>query len=119
MLTSDPVSPPRFILVSRGRGADGLLQVQLDVPRGVSRQYFNAFITKSNGQTGGQLAEDGLLFPFSRSDAPIGIRLVLQVFDVTSQPVRLDPGAGYSLRFRFEPNDVGKVAFSSDRRGHS
>ena len=43
LLTSDPVTPPRFVLVSQGRGADGLLQVQLDVPRGVSRQYFNAY----------------------------------------------------------------------------
>ena len=114
LLTSDPVTPPRFVLVSQGRGADGLLQVQLDVPRGVSRQYFNAFITKSNGQTERrQLAEDGLLFPFRRDDAPISIRLVLQVFDVASRPLRLDPAGGYSLRFRFEPNDIGKVAFQA------
>ncbi|MGE0259903.1 MAG: hypothetical protein AB7H71_18020 [Alphaproteobacteria bacterium] len=114
LLTSDPVTPPRFVLVSQQRGANGLLQVQLDVPRGVSRQYFNAFITKSNGETERrQLAEDGLQLPFASNDAPIGIRLVLQVFDVASQPVRLDPAAGYSLRFRFEPNDIGKVAFQA------
>lgn len=114
LLTSDPVTPPRFVLISQGRGTEGLLQVQLDVPRGVSRQYFNAFITKANGQTERmQFAEEGLMVPFSRGDGPMGIRLVLQVFDIASQPVRLDPAAGYSLRFRFEPNDVGKVAFQA------
>ena len=35
------------------------------------------------------------------------------MFDIMSQQVRLDPGAGYSLRFRFEPNDIGKVAFQA------
>ena len=114
LLTSDPVTPPRFVLVSQGRGADGMLQVQLDVPRGVSRQYFNALLTKANGQTERrQFAEDGLLLPFARDGAPISIRLVLQMFDIMSQPVRLDSGAGYSLRFRFEPNDVGKVDFQA------
>ena len=114
LLTSDPVTPPRFVLVSQGRGADGLLQVQLDVPRGVSRQYFNGVITKANGQTERQqFAEDGLLLPFARDGAPISIHLVLQIFNIMSQPVRLDPRAGYSLRFRFEPNDVGKVAFQA------
>ena len=114
LLTSDPVTPPRFVLVSQGRGADGMLQVQLDVPRGVSRQYFNALLAKADGQTERrQFAEEGLLLPFAPGGAPIGIQLVLQVFDVASQPVRLDPAAGYSLRFRFEPNDIGKVAFQA------
>ncbi len=114
LLTSDPVTPPRFVLVSQGRGADGVLQVQLDVPRGASRQYFNALITKANGQTERrQFAEDGLLLPFAREDAPIGLRLMLQMFDIMSQQVPLDPGTGYSLRFRFEPNDIGKVAFQA------
>src|SRR5437868_116655 len=43
-LTSDPVVAPRFVLVSQGRGADGTLQLSLDVPNGVSRQYFSAEI---------------------------------------------------------------------------
>jgi len=51
LLTSDPVTPPRFVLVSHRRGAPGMLRVDLDVPKGVSRQYFNALITKANGQT--------------------------------------------------------------------
>jgi hypothetical protein len=91
-----------------------MLQVQLDVPRGVSRQYFNALLTRADGRTERlQFVEEGLLVPFARGGAPIAIRLVLQIFDIMSEPVRLDPASGYSLRFRFEPNDVGKVAFQA------
>jgi hypothetical protein len=114
LLTSDPVTPPRFVLVSQSRGAPGMLRVDLDVPKGVSRQYFNALITKANGQTERrQLAEDGLLLPFAAAEAPITLRLSLQMFDIAGGPVRLDANSGYSVRFRFEPNDIGKVAFQA------
>jgi hypothetical protein len=114
LLTSDPVRAPRFVLVSQGRSAPGLLRVDLDLPKGVSRQYFDALITKANGQTERkQLAEDGLLLPFAAAEAPTTIRLSLQMFEVASGPVRLDANSGYSVRFRFEPNDVGKVSFQA------
>jgi len=114
LLTSDPVTPPRFVLVSQSRGAPGVLRVDLDVPKGVSRQYFNALIAKANGQTERrQLAEDGLLLPFAAAEAPITLRLSLQMFEVASAPVRLDANSGYSVRFRFEPNDIGKVPFQA------
>src|ERR1700726_4548209 len=32
LLTSDPVRAPRFVLVSQGKGASGVLRVDLDVP---------------------------------------------------------------------------------------
>jgi hypothetical protein len=35
------------------------------------------------------------------------------MFEVASGPVRLDANSGYSIRFRFEPNDIGKVAFQA------
>jgi hypothetical protein len=114
LLTSDPVSPPRFVLVSQSRAAPGVLRVDLDVPKGVSRQYFNALITKASGQTERrQLAEDGLQLPFAAAEAPITLRLSLQMFDVASGPVRLDANSGYSVKFRFEPNDIGKVPFQA------
>jgi hypothetical protein len=114
LLTSDPVTAPRFVVVSQGRGAPGVLRVDLDVPKGVSRQYFDAVIAKANGQTERkQLAEDGLLLPFAAAETPTTIRLLLQMFEVASGPVRLDPNSGYSVRFRFEPNDVGKVSFQA------
>ena len=114
LLTSDPVTPPRFVLVSQSRGAPGIIRVDLDVPKGVSRQYFNALITKATGQAERrQLAEDGLLLPFAAAEAPITLRLSVQMFDIASGPVRLDANTGYSVRFRFEPNDIGKVAFQA------
>jgi hypothetical protein len=50
LLTSDPVMAPRFVLVSRVKGVDGTLRLSLDVPKGLSRQYFDAEITKTNGE---------------------------------------------------------------------
>ena len=112
VLTSDPVTAPRFVLVSRAKGADGVLQVMLDVPNGMSRQYFDAMIAKSNGRAEKeQLSEDGLSSPFTSDNAPTSVRMVLPVFEVIGEPVKLDPDSGYSLHFRFEPNDLGKVDF--------
>jgi hypothetical protein len=112
LLTSDPVRAARFVLVSRGKGDDGLLQVHLDVPKGVSRQHFSAEITKANGQTERkQFAENGLSWPFRSDNAPTSIRLLFAVFGVTSKPLNLDPNSGYAVRFRFEPNDLGKADF--------
>jgi hypothetical protein len=37
LLSSNPVVAPRLFLVSRGRGPEGMLQLSVDVPRGVSR----------------------------------------------------------------------------------
>jgi opacity protein-like surface antigen len=114
LLTSDPVRAPRFVLVSQGKGAPGVLRIDLDVPKGVSRQYFDAVIAKANGQSERkQLAEDGLLLSFAAAEAPTTIRLLLQMIEVASGPVRVDANSGYSVRFRFEPNDVGKVSFQA------
>ena len=115
LLTSDPVTAPRFVPVSRGRGADGVLQLALDVPNGMSRQYFKAVITRANGQTQEvQLSEEGLTMPFTRDNAPVGLRMVLPVFSIVGEPLRLDPNSGYSIRFRFEPNDLGKADFRAE-----
>jgi hypothetical protein len=114
LLTSDPVTAPRFVLVSQGRAADGMLQVSLDVPKGVSRQYFDALLLKPNGQAERkQLTEEGLSSPFTRDNIPSSIRMLFPVFQVVGDSVRLDPSSGYAVRFRFEPNDLGKVAFQA------
>jgi hypothetical protein len=114
LLTSDPVTPPRFVLVSRDRAADGVLQVSLDVPKGLSRQYFDALITTTSGATQRrQFAEDGLLSQFTRENVPASLRLLFPMFSIAGEPVPLDPGSGHSLRFRFEPNDLGKANFQA------
>src|SRR5437764_7935468 len=115
LLSSNPVVAPRLLPVPRGRGPEGMLQLSLDVPRGVSRQYFDAMITRGNGQTQKvQLSEEGLSLPFARTDPPSAVRLVLQIFRVTSEPVTLDPSSGYAVQFRCEPNDIGKADFRAE-----
>jgi hypothetical protein len=114
LLTSNPVIAPRFVIVSHGKGVDGLLQLSLDVPKGMSRQYFDAVITRSNGETQRQqLSEDGLSLPFPSDDVPTSVRMLLPVFSVIGEPLKLDPSSGYSVRIRFEPNDLGKVNFQA------
>jgi hypothetical protein len=114
LLTSDPVTAPRFVLVSHRRGENGMLQLNLDVPKGLSRQYFDAAITMTNGQVQRQqFSENGLSSPFARDNVPTSVRILLQMFDVISEPVALDANSGYSVRFRFEPNDLGKVPFQA------
>jgi hypothetical protein len=115
LLTSNPVVAPRFVLVARGRGGDGMLRLELEVPNGLSRQYFSAVITRADGRTQRvQLSENGLLLPFARDNAPVGIRMLFPVYNVTSEPLQLGPNPGYSVRFRFEPNDLGKVDFRAE-----
>jgi hypothetical protein len=114
LLTSDPVVAPRFVLVAHSRGTDAVLQVSLDVPSGVSRQYFDAVITSTNGETQRkQLGDDGLLSPFTSANLPTSVRMLLPVFSIIGEPVKLDPSSGYLVRFRFERNDLGKVAFQA------
>ena len=114
LLTSDPVLAPRFVLVSRGKGIDGVLQLSLDAPKGLSRQYFDAEIAQANGQTQRkQLGEDSLSVPFTRDDVPTSVRMLFPIFSVAGEALKLDPSSGYSVRFRFEPNDLGKVAFQA------
>jgi hypothetical protein len=114
LLTSDRVVAPRFVLVSRGRSGDGVLQIGLDVPKGLSRQYFDAVITSANGQTQRkQLSDDGLSWRFTSANVPTNVRMLLPLFSIISASVQVDPSSGYSLRFRFEPNDLGKVAFQA------
>jgi len=113
LLTSDPVVPPRFVLVSQSQGREGKLKINLDVPSGMSQQYFDALITNTKGETERkQLSDDGLVSQIDTTK-PAHVRMLLSIFDVVSEPVRLDSNSGYSLNFRFEPHDLGKVAFQS------
>lgn len=112
LLTSDPVIPPRFVLVSQSPGADGKLQINLDVPTGMSQQYFDALITNTNGETERkQLSENGLVSEFPSNTKSANVRMLLSIFNVVSEPVELESSSGHSLRFRFEAHDLGKVAF--------
>lgn len=112
-LTSDPVDAPRFVLVSQAKGKSGMLRITLDLPQGLSRQYFDAQVTFTDGTVDRrQFAEDGLQLPLRRGQAVRSVVLTLGVFSLASEPMAVDTPAGAELHVRFEPRDLGKVAFA-------
>lgn len=113
LLTSDPVKAPRFIFVGQKSAPAGTFEISLDVPHGLSAQYFDGmFITAKNHGGQEQLSDDGpKSWPIDQADPPVRAMVALQMFELHSDPVTIDPAKGYSLQFRFEPNDLGKVDF--------
>ena len=113
-LTSDRVVAPRFVLISQTKGPDGALKIDLDAPKGLSPQNFSALIATKDGKARvEQFSDDGLSWSFANDNPPVAIRVGLPVFEVASDPLKLDPSAGFSLHYRFEPNDLGKADFEA------
>jgi hypothetical protein len=116
-LTSDPVTPPRFVLVSEGPasapGPANEFHVALDLPNGISRQYFDVLLTLEDGKhMQRQMSEDGLVVPLEAGEKVVAIRIVLPVFELESDRY---PVTGSEARVRFEPHDLGKVAFAHEK----
>ncbi|MDR2858548.1 MAG: hypothetical protein LBV50_11985 [Novosphingobium sp.] len=112
-LTSDPVTPARFSLVGEGPAPAGEFRVALDLPRGISRQYFNVMLILADGRTiARQMSEDGLIIPLEPGENVASIRVLLPVFDLESERFAITAGTASEARLRFEPNDLGTVAFA-------
>lgn len=112
LLTSDPVTPPRFAFLGQQKSAPDQLRIALDLPAGMSRQYFDLRLLFADGSARDvQLGEDETQVPFVAANPPAKALLALQIFQLASDPVTIDPAKGYQLAFRFEPNDLGKVDF--------
>jgi hypothetical protein len=112
-LTSGPVTPPRFSLTGEGSAPKGEFRIALDLPRGMDRQYFDAHVTLANGEViDHQLAENGLTLQLEPGMRVVSVQFELGVFLLKSQSIPLSSGSGREARFRFEPNDLGKVAFT-------
>ena len=112
VLRSDPVTPPRFVLAGQKQGEAGTLHITLEMPQGMSPQYFEVTVESAHGRSSGaQLTEDGATMSFVAGDPPVRARLILPVFALQGDFVPIDPAKGYWLAFRFEPNDLGKVDF--------
>lgn len=112
-LTSDPVTPPRFRLVEETAGDGEVFRVRLAMPPGMNPQYFDARLTLANGEViDHQLGEDGLALALEPGMRVVSAQFRLPVFALASEPFPLSAGAGREARFRFEPNDLGKVAFA-------
>jgi hypothetical protein len=114
-LTSDPITPPRFALVGESRSTAGEFRVTLDLPRGISRQYFTVMLTLADGRTiAQQMSEDGLVVPLAAGEKVISLRILLPVFDLESDRFSLTDGLASEAHLRFEPHDLGKVAFARE-----
>lgn len=113
-LTSDPVNPPRFALISDMAGEGEGMKITLRPPRGLSVQYFALIAKYADGRHHAlQFVEDDLVIaPTEHGEAlPESVRVTLPVFDLTSDP--LPVAAGHEIVVRFDPNELGKVAFAA------
>jgi hypothetical protein len=113
LLTSDPTTPPRFALLGESAAASARLNFTLDLPQGISRQYFSAIVRFADGRSSvRQFQEEGLSFEFGPEEKPVSFSLLLSVFDLESEVFPLQSTGGADLHLRFDPNDLGKVAFA-------
>ncbi|MGN6818792.1 MAG: hypothetical protein ACTHJR_08980 [Sphingomonas sp.] len=113
LLTSDPVTAPKFVLIDQRLATDGKLHLVLDLPKGWTRQYFDAAVGLADGRyVGGQLSDDEDVIRLAPGDRPVSLRLQLGVYEARSDSFRLDGTAASIVHVRFEPNDLGKVAFA-------
>jgi hypothetical protein len=113
VLTSDPVTTPRFTLVGQKPAPAGTFEISLDTPKGLTAQLFDGMYVTAKGQGGQEQLKDDepRVWVIDKADPPVKAMVVLPMFELRSDPVTIDPAKGYSLRFRFEPNDLGKVDF--------
>ena len=112
LLTSDPVTPARFVFLGQKPAPTGTFRLSLEAPEGMSLQFFDAVLTFARRKPeGGQLTDDGVEIPIDAKDPPLTARLFLPMYELKGEPVSIDPAKGYWLSFRFEPNDLGKADF--------
>jgi len=83
----------------------------------MDRQYFRARLALSNGRTiERQFASDGLDVRLPPGVRAVSVTLILEVYDVESPALALPPQRrGSEAHFRFDANDLGKVAFDRQR----
>lgn len=113
LLTSDPTRPPAFAMVQEASATPGLLQIALDVPTGISRQYFSAIVRYADGRSVvRQFAEEGLTLELKPGEKPVSVTLLLSVLNIESEAFALTIPGGSELQVRFDPNDLGRVPFA-------
>lgn len=114
LLTSDPVVPPAFTFLGEAVSPDGQLHVALELPDAISRQYFDAELSFADGTVAThQFAEDGLSVGLSEGRRIESIRILLPLFGLASAAHSIAGTRARSLRFRFDANDIGKIAFAA------
>ena len=112
VLTSDHVTPPRFMLVEQKAGQAKELRIAIDAPHGMNPQYFDAVITFADGHVvQEQLSEDEKVIPLANGAVPVRAMIILSIFSLHGDWIAIDLAKGNRLRFGFEANDLGKVDF--------
>lgn len=114
-LTSDPVTPPRFSLVGEEPAPTGEFRLRLDLPDGISPQYFNALLVLSDGSTlGSPLGYQNWNLKLEPGQTVVSVKFQLPVLDLESERFTLTAGTASAVRFSFAPNDLGQVAFARE-----
>ena len=114
-LSSDPVTPPRFALVSAAPAPTNEFRLALTVPDGISPQYFNAVLVLSDGRTiGSPLSYEDWVVPLKPDEKVVSVKLQLPVFDLESERFPLSAGPASAVRFSFTPNDLGTATFERE-----
>lgn len=116
-LTSDPVTAPVFRLAEEAEEPARELVVELEPSSGLPVQLFDLIVQFADGdrQEHGFGSERETI-AFEPGRRPVSVQISFPMFDLLSQPAELPApaaGKGHKLRFVFEPNDLGKVAFAS------
>jgi hypothetical protein len=114
LLTSDPVNAPEFRLAEQLAEPEGELNIALQPPSGLPVQLFHLIILFADGEhLDYSFRGEEETFPFDASRRPVSVQLALPMFGILSPTIELPKDQGQSLRFVFEPNDLGKVGFAS------
>ena len=114
-LQSDPVNPPRFALVSETPAGADEFRLKLDLPDGISPQFFNALLVLSDGSTvGSPLGYQTWAVPLQPGQSVVSVKFQLPVIDLESERFALGAGRGSEAQFSFAPNDLGQVAFAHE-----
>ena len=113
-LTSDPVAAPRIRFDRHEPGPVGgdAIAVTLDAG-GLPPQLFTLALEHAVGRMAGTRLDDGeTRLSLGGNDPPQTMTLTLPLFDIVGDRVPIAGKAG-RYAFRFEPNDLGKVAFAA------
>lgn len=83
----------------------------------MTHQLFQAVVKTASGNVDGdRLRDDGPpIMAADTKDPPVAIQLVLPMYELAGSAVLVNAREGHALRFRFEPNDIGKADFHAAR----
>ncbi len=114
LLTSDPVEAPQFELVADEAIEGNVWRFDLDLPAGLSRQFFDVELSLADGtRQVHQFGEEGLALEGIPAGSVTGVRMLLPLFDLAS-PLHEPSGPGpRRIAYRFTPNDLGKVVIDA------